>query len=157
MFKKIVAIAAALSLLVCSIGLVYADAQAELDKINAEKAELNKALQEGKKVESSLNKEIKNLESQIANKNVKIKELGASISATESQINEALAELDRLEADIAEQQTALNKRLRAMYMNGNTGVIDVILGSDSISELMGNMDKVQRIYESDQELLEGLE
>ena len=43
-----------------------------------------------------------------------------------------------------------------MYMNGNTGLVDVILGSESIGDMMGNMDKVQKIYESDKELLETL-
>ncbi len=155
--KKTIAILLSLTLLLGGVNVVYADAQAELDKINAEKAELNKALQQGKKVENGLNKEIKNLESQIANKTLQIQQLGANIAATEQQINQALAELDALEADIAAQQEALNTRLRAMYMNDNASVIDVILGSDSISDLMSNMDKMQRIYESDEELLKSLQ
>lgn len=155
--KKTIAILTSLVLLFGSVGVVYADAQSELDKINAEKTQLDKALKEGKKVENGLNKEIKNLESQIANKTWQIQQIGANIAATEEEINQALAELNALEADIASQQEALNTRLRAMYMNDNTGVVDVILGSDSVSDLMSNMDKVQRIYESDQELLESLQ
>lgn len=155
--KKIIAISTSLLLLFGSIGLVYADPQEELNRINAEKAELNKALQAGKQVENSLNKEIKGLESQIANRMLQIQQLGANIEGTEQEINRALAELNALEADIALQQESLNKRLRVMYMNGNTGVVDVILGSESISDMMSNMDKVQRIYEADKELLESLE
>ncbi|MCI8631474.1 MAG: peptidoglycan DD-metalloendopeptidase family protein [Firmicutes bacterium] len=67
-----------------------------------------------------------------------------------------MTQLDQVEADIAEQQKALGDRLAAMYMNGNVGFIDVVLGSSSISDLMTNIDRVQMVYEQDKEMLEDL-
>ena len=140
--------------------LAYADAesdaQAALDKIRGEQSELNSELSKGKKVESDLNKEIKALEGNIATLNLEISELGASINLTQERINNAVVQLDQVEADIAEQQKSLGDRLAAMYMNGNVGFIDVLLGSNSISDLMTNIDRVQMVYEQDKQMLEDL-
>lgn len=140
--------------------LAYADAesdaQAALDKIRGEQSELNSELSKGKKVESDLNKEIKALEGNIATLNLEISELGASINLTQERINNAMVQLDQVEADIAEQQKSLGDRLAAMYMNGNVGFIDVLLGSNSISDLMTNIDRVQMVYEQDKQMLEDL-
>lgn len=140
--------------------LAYADAesdaQAALDKIRGEQSELNSELSKGKKVESDLNKEIKALEGNIATLNLEISELGASINLTQERINNAVMQLDQVEADIAEQQKSLGDRLAAMYMNGNVGFIDVLLGSNSISDLMTNIDRVQMVYEQDKQMLEDL-
>ena len=162
MRKRITAFITALVMLFSMSSLfAYADnesdAQAALDEIRGEQSALNSELQKGKAVENDLNKEIKALEANIATLNLKISELGASINLTQEKINNAELQLNQVEADIAEQQKALGDRLAAMYMNGNVGFVEVVLGSSSISDLMTNLDRVQMVYEQDKEMLEELE
>lgn len=162
MRKRITAFITALVMLFSMSSLfVYADnesdAQAALDEIRGEQSALNSELQKGKAVENDLNKEIKALEANIATLNLEISELGASINLTQEKINNAELQLNQVEADIAEQQKALGDRLAAMYMNGNVGFVEVVLGSSSISDLMTNLDRVQMVYEQDKEMLEELE
>ncbi len=132
------------------------DAQAQLDKIRSDQASLKDELSKGKAVENGLNKEIRTLEGNIANLNLEIQGLSTSIALTEDKINDAMAELDRVEQEIAEQQQGLGERLAAMYMNGNVGFVDVLLGSSSISDLMTNLDRMQLVYEQDKQMLEDL-
>ncbi len=162
MRKRITAFITALVMLFSMSSLfAYADnesdAQAALDEIRGEQSVLNSELQKGKAVENDLNKEIKALEANIATLNLEISELGASINLTQEKINNAELQLNQVEADIAEQQKALGDRLAAMYMNGNVGFVEVVLGSSSISDLMTNLDRVQMVYEQDKEMLEELE
>ena len=162
MRKRITAFITALVMLFSMSSLfAYADnesdAQAALDEIRGEQSALNSELQKGKAVENDLNKEIKALEANIATLNLEISELGASINLTQEKINNAELQLNQVEADIAEQQKALGDRLAAMYMNGNVGFVEVVLGSSSISDLMTNLDRVQMVYEQDKEMLEELE
>ena len=162
MRKRITAFITALVMLFSMSSLfAYADnesdAQAALDEIRGEQSALNSELPKGKAVENDLNKEIKALEANIATLNLEISELGASINLTQEKINNAELQLNQVEADIAEQQKALGDRLAAMYMNGNVGFVEVVLGSSSISDLMTNLDRVQMVYEQDKEMLEELE
>ena len=44
-----------------------------------------------------------------------------------------------------------------MYKSGSVGFIDVLLDSSSFSEFLTNLDMVEMIYSSDQEVLAGLQ
>lgn len=136
-----------------SIGFGAKNAQSELDNIGSEIKDLQTQLKEGKKVESQLSKKITELQGKINLTQSEINELSGNIAATEGKIATAYAELDQLEREMAQQNEALNSRLRAMYKNGTVSYIDVLLGSTSITDLMTNIDRIQRIYESDKEVM----
>jgi murein DD-endopeptidase MepM/ murein hydrolase activator NlpD len=142
-----------------ALGVTYAanSSQDKLDDLNSEISNTNSQLKDGKKMESALNNQIKNLESKINSTQAEIDALGGDIEATKAKINEALVELENLEADMDTQNTNLNNRLRNMYKNGSVGFIDVLLGSTGITDLMTNMDRVQRVYDNDKEVLESLQ
>lgn len=152
-------ITALLSVTFFGLGNIYGD-EVNKDKLNQVNGEINQTqekLNEGKAIENKLNKEISSLENQINQTQNEIDALKGDISATESKIKEALNQLEQVEADMAVQSSRLSSRLRVMYKNGGVGALDVILGSNSISDFMTNMDMVQRIYESDKEVLAAME
>jgi murein DD-endopeptidase MepM/ murein hydrolase activator NlpD len=114
-------------------------------------------LKEGKKESSALASEIKALDNKIYEAEVEINALQGDINETKTEITQVLAELDEAQADVDSQNEDLNERLRAMYKSGDIGMLSVLLGSSTISEAMTNMDMVQRIYDSDTELLAQLQ
>ncbi len=126
--------------------------QALSDKENAEAQ-----LAEGKARIGQLTQEIKELDNKIYNAQVEINELNKEINNTKEQINQALERLAAKQDEVDIQNTHLNERLRAMYKNGNAGMFSVLLGSKSMSDLLTNMDMVQRIYDSDNTLLATLQ
>ncbi|MFV0516883.1 MAG: murein hydrolase activator EnvC family protein [Aminipila sp.] len=148
-------------LLVLSLGawsISYAGTtQDKLDDVNGQLSDVKQQLNEGKKLENNLNKEIQALENKINDSQAEINALSGNIAATQKKINDALAELDKLEKDMEVQNSNLNGRLRTMYKNGSVGFIDVLLGSTGISDLMTNMDRVQRIYDNDKDVMEELQ
>ncbi|MEG1585117.1 MAG: hypothetical protein RR361_08700, partial [Anaerovorax sp.] len=162
--KKILSFALIFTLVVSmvSFGVSYAATdtskqQQELDRVNQQREQLKNEINSGKQVVNNLNKEIKNLEGKIALTELEINQLNGSISTTEGKINDALAELEALQDDIDQQNEDLSRRLRAMYKNGSVGFLDVLLGSNGISDFMTNLDRVKRIYNSDKEVLKTLE
>ena len=141
-----------------------ADIDKEIDQKEAEKnqalndkKEAEAALAEGKARISQLTSEIKALDSKIYTAQVEINDLNKEINATKEEITAALERLAAKEEEVEIQNAALNQRLRAMYKNGNAGMFSVLLGSTSMSDLLTNMDMVERIYQSDQDLLSVLQ
>jgi murein DD-endopeptidase MepM/ murein hydrolase activator NlpD len=55
------------------------------------------------------------------------------------------------------QNTSLQKRLRTMYKNGDIGMVQILLGSDNITDFMTNMDMVQKIFNNDVDVLKEME
>lgn len=159
--KRILLFALTFALMVSllNFGFSYAAKtnQDDLSNVNNQISDAQKKLNEGKSVEIRLNKDISSLENQINQTQNEINNLNGNINATNEKINEALAQLAQVESEMAIQSQQLSSRLRIMYKNGGVGVLDVILGSNSISDFMTNMDMVQRIYESDKEVLKSME
>lgn len=61
--------------------------------------------------------------------------------------------IKKKQKEMAEQKENLNERLRVMYKNGSVGFVDVVLGSNSISELVSNIEIIKKIYKNDVRVL----
>lgn len=86
-----------------------------------------------------------------------IEAVKVDIANTQAEIEDMKADIAKKKAEIEEQNTALNNRLTAMYKNGNTGFVDVILNSEDVEDLLSNVGMVHKILESDQNLLKQLQ
>lgn len=133
---------------------VYAKTLSEIN--NQIQSEKNK-LSEGKKQENALSQEIQDLEKKIGQVENEVYALEDDIKETEGKIKTAEEELEVAKQKVSEQNENLNSRLRSMYKNGSVGFIDVILSSESISEFITNIEMVQIIHSSDQEVLKQLQ
>lgn len=129
----------------------------ELSDINADIAALEKALKEGKSNASALASQIKTIEGKIYQEQLRINKLTKNINDTKTKIADTLVELEILETEINAQNKNLNSRLRAMYKNGNIGMLSVLLGSKSMSDFLTNIEMAKRIYSSDTDLLEDMQ
>ncbi len=115
----------------------------ELSNIKGEKEEVTNQLAQTKKSIDELNEKVSVLNGEIAEANSKI-------SRTEADIKQK-------QEDMQKREDGLNERLRVMYKNGSIGYIDVLLGSNSISEFISNLEMIQRIYRNDMEVLKTLQ
>ncbi|MDR0570824.1 MAG: peptidoglycan DD-metalloendopeptidase family protein [Clostridiales Family XIII bacterium] len=129
------------------------DLKAARDKISKTKAEIKVTKQK----ETELGNRIAELNKNIKQKEDEIKRLETEIARTRESIQVVEGELAAALADIETQNEDLDARLRAMYMNGEMGVLDIILTSADISEFMATLDIVKKIHESDVKLLESME
>ena len=133
------------------------ETKGKLNDVQSDLEDAQGALAEGKAKSKELSGKITSLENQIYMTNAEIEQLKANINETKLEISDKLEELERAQKDVDNQNSALNNRLRAMYKNGDVGMLSVLFGSTTISELLTNIEMVKRIYDSDAALLESIE
>ena len=131
--------------------------QQDYDKLRSNIIKSERELSEGQKQARQLQSEISNYETQIYDTQVEINVLKEELNATKDRVTKVLAELDDIQNKITEQNDALWNRLRVMYMQGDAGMISILLGSSSMTELLTNVEMMKRITESDSDLIESLE
>lgn len=129
----------------------------QLNQTNQQKNQVQQELNQSKKDLEEISAEVNALEQKIYKANAEINQLNAEINETKEEIVKGLEELEQLKKDIEKQNNDLNARLRSMYKNGDVGMLSVIFGSSSMSDVMTNMDMVQRIYNADAELLASIQ
>ena len=137
------------------------------EQIDDKKDDLSGVKEEQKEVQNELAKvadDIKVLQANVDQINAQIGQTTQEISNTEAKIDDKKAEIRAKKAEIKKkqkeiqkQEEGLNERLVVMYKNGSVGFMDVLMGSNSISEFVSNVEMIQKIYENDVEILKILE
>jgi murein DD-endopeptidase MepM/ murein hydrolase activator NlpD len=158
--RKMIAFFVALTLVLSGMTFAVSYASTEQDKLGDVNNKLDKTQQQlaaGKKKATELNNQIKALDSKIQTQQKEIAELQQDMNTTSKRINAAQKTLDETKAAMQEQNANLDKRLRAMYKNGDVGLVEILLGSQNIADFMTNMDMVQKIFDNDIELLKYIE
>ncbi|MDD3350092.1 MAG: peptidoglycan DD-metalloendopeptidase family protein, partial [Eubacteriales bacterium] len=145
------------ALISSGFGYAAADSKEKLDELNAQIQKIEKELKEGKTKEKTLNSQISKLDKLITAAEGEIKNLSGKISTTSEKIDQVQGDLEQKKEEINKQNEEMNLRLRAMYKNGDVGIVEILLGSNSITDFMTNLDMAQRIFDNDVEVLETLE
>ena len=115
--------------------------------------EKKKQLKEVQSQKDDISGELDEMKAKIRKSQNTLDSLSSQIDKKQEQIDEAETALQKTKAKIEERNEGLNKRLRAMYKSGTIGYVDVILGSNSVEELVTNVDMVQKIFSNDQTIL----
>lgn len=148
----------ALTASVVTLGVTYAgNEQQQLNDVNDKLSLTQSQLNAGRKKEKQLDSQITQLEKQINAAQDEIDQINGNIGKTEQQIEVAKQNLEVAEQDLQNQNESLQERLRAMYKNGDVSMIQILLGSDNITDFMSNMDMVQKIFENDTDVLKTLQ
>ena len=119
------------------------------DQINQKEGELDDIQQQQAQAESDLTL----IKKEINAAQLKLDNINSSISATAKEIEDTQIAIEQKEADIASQQENLDARLVVMYKNGSVGFLDVLMGSNSISEFVSNVEMIQKVYQNDMDVL----
>lgn len=100
--------------------------------------------------------ELKELEKNIKAKITDVENLNESLDTKEQEYAIAESKLAETKKKMIVREDGLNDRLRVMYKNGSVGFLDVLLGSNSISEFISNVEMLKKIYENDMQILKTL-
>ena len=106
---------------------------------------------------SDTQQEVDNLNSQISNYQSQINELDTKINDLNTQIEQSQKKLDEAQAKYDENKKLAEERLVVMQESGETSYLDLILSSDSITDLISGYYLASELAEADTELLDGLE
>ena len=107
-----------------------------------------------------LNEELNVLDAQLEESNGKIAEIEKQIKPLEKELKslqkqykKAQNKYDSLNKDFEKTYSAYCLRLRAMYVSGQTSVLEALLSSDDISTFINRLEMIRAVARSDTQLL----
>ena len=128
----------------------------QLEQLQQQRSGLTTELRENESQRRDVSTELTKIGNAIADTQNEISSLKSQIQETEQGIVYAQEELDLAVRTIQGKNDLLAARLDAMYRNGNVAYAEVLMNSRDFSELMSNLDMVQKIVQHDVELLQFL-
>lgn len=109
-----------------------------------------------KKVES-LEVEIEKLDSQIEDAMADLDEVNKKITDSKDAIVKTEGEIDTIQKSINEEQKIFGERMEALYINGSTSYVDVLLEAESFSDFISKIDTVKTLIEYDTQIMKDLD
>lgn len=95
---------------------------------------------------------IENLDNQIENVMSQTEKNKNEIKKTTDEIKAAESDLKKSQLDIEKEQQLFAKRIRAIYINGQSGYIDVILQSKGFGDFISRVENVKSIMDMDKKI-----
>ena len=123
---------------------------ANVDELKDNLSDVSKQQDEVERDLASVAKKITALQAQYDATNAKV-------NATQKDIDQTKKAIRKKQEELTEREENLNARLVVMYKNGSIGFVDVLLGSNSITEFVSNIETIQKIYQNDAHILEVLQ
>lgn len=156
MFRKCVAV---ILLIITIIGIFPANAGGSIADLRYKQKQIEQQIKDIRKKAEELKGEKKSIEAEIQILDSELRALTLETEKQEVQkqeLNMRIAESEQiaeLTDEIDKNNMLLEQRLRAMYMNGTGGYLEVILNAENLIDALTRMDLIQLIVKSDVELL----
>ena len=125
------------------------DLQGQIDEEEAYQAELSEQISLYQQQIALMDEQIGALEDQIEEKNAEIETLQTDIASLDEEIAAKQVEID-------ETYALFKERMVALYQAGETSSLAMLLSSDSFADFVTNVQLMQAVSESDQQLVEKL-
>jgi peptidoglycan DL-endopeptidase CwlO len=134
-------------------------------KADEEKERLHQQLQQQKSEAKSvttemdgLKKEVEVLDKDIKDKNDMLTRTQNDIHVTEEEIQAKLKNIEELEKKIEARTEILKKRMSTLQTGDKANlVVDVLLNSESISDMFQRMDSLSLLFKSDEDIMKQLD
>lgn len=159
-FKKLSTIVTAILLCMAMVWQVSAsqlsDLQDQYDKLDGQISGLQNEINNLKNNQKNQEAAKKKVDQQIAAVREQVRILEDRIAALNQEISLAEQEIAAKEKEIADSEELLRQRLKAQYMTPDSNVLTTVLGCNSYSEMLRQVDNMVRIAKSDNELIDEL-
>ncbi|MDW8802152.1 NlpC/P60 family protein [Clostridium sp. A1-XYC3] len=100
-----------------------------------------------------LERSIENLDNQIEGVMDKIDQNKNQILTKEKDIKSSENELKAAETELNKQRELFSKRMRAIYINGSSGYLDMLLDSKGLGDFVSKVDMAKRIISFDNKVI----
>lgn len=158
--KKIAVLAAAAALTLGTVFSSYAtskaieDAKKKVSSMEEEKKKVESTLKELEGKKSDTAAYVKELDRNLSALAGELTKLEGDISQKEEQIEEAKVELETAKITENRQYEDMKLRIQYMYENGQTGLLESMMQSESIAELLNRTEYASQITSYDRKMLE---
>ena len=154
---EIVGIIVALVLIVQTMPVLALTEQEELerekDKINDQLEDAIKKQEEIEKQKSSTMKSVEDLIAKISNAESEVDVLESKVSNLQAEIKLKEKDIQQKQKEYTKQEQLLDARLIAMYENGETSYLDVLLTASSMTDFLAKYYAASELVEYDKELI----
>ena len=132
------------------------DALQKIDSIKSDINTVEKKIDELKNARSNLQTYINQLDRQVNSLAAQISDLEDKIEEKQAEIEQKQAELEEAEAESEEQYDLMKKRIQYMYEQGSQSVLELLLESESVAEMMNRAEYAVQMSAYDRQMMEEL-
>ncbi|MBQ2944539.1 MAG: peptidoglycan DD-metalloendopeptidase family protein [Ruminococcus sp.] len=161
MTKRILSALLAVIIVLSAVATASADTLSDLkneqSRLEQEAAEYEAIIAEKEGQIAEQEEYVNTIALKVANINDQIYVNREKIAAYDAEISVQEAEKDRLNAKAEENMNILRKRLRAIYMAGDTSALEIILGASDFSDFVDKMQLVESLSDYDAKLIDEIE
>lgn len=136
----------------------------EASSLSDKKKNINSSIESTKDKIETVDSEIKvtqadldKLDKKVLESQAKLDKIKEKLAKVEAQLEASEVKLEETQKEKEEKYEIFKKRLRVMYEYGDMAYVDVLLGSNSVADLVTRMEYVNTIAKSDRELVDELE
>ncbi len=159
MYKRKWIIIASICLILSSLCIcVYAEditgLQEQSNELTGQLSESNNRLKVVQDEISSNMQELQDLDTEIAQSQEELTKINQDVDTLMTQIQENEEKLDKVQSEVDKMQSLVDARVIAMYETPKLQYLEILLTSESFTEMLGNYYNLKDLIEYDSELLE---
>ncbi|MEW9095399.1 MAG: NlpC/P60 family protein [Clostridiaceae bacterium] len=123
--------------------------QTQREQLEVEKNNLKKAQEKRFEIEQK----IENLDVQIEDTMDKIDKNKKQMNKIQENIKVTEEELKQAKEEFKKEQELFSKRIRAIYINGTSGYLEILFESDGFSDFISRVENIKSIIELDKKIM----
>lgn len=159
MYKRKWIIIASICLILSSLCIcVYAEditgLQEQSNELTGQLSESNNRLKVVQDEISSNMQELQDLDTEIAQSQEELTKINQDVDTLMTQIQENEEKLNKVQSEVDKMQSLVDARVIAMYETPKLQYLEILLTSESFTEMLGNYYNLKDLIEYDSELLE---
>lgn len=157
MMRKVIAILIAMVLVlgmtVPAMAVGVDDKKEELEAVEQDMLSTQDALEDVELKQQDVSIQLEKLDKQLEQKQAELDKANADLDETKKQLEETEKALEQAIKEAEHQQQLLDSRVRAMYMNDQCSILEMILSAQSVSDLIMRVEMAAKITQCDNDLL----
>ena len=130
------------------------NAKGKISSLEEEKKKTEAAIKELETLKSDTEKFVRSLDAQLDSLDSELSRLENDISAKTKSIEETGVRLEEAGETERQQYESMKLRIKYMYEKGDSSFLDLLLQSESMSELLNRTEYIQKISEYDRKMLD---
>lgn len=130
------------------------DAKKKVSSLEEEKKKVEESLKGLESLKSDAAAYVKKLDGSLSELNAEMDALAVQITDKEGEIEKTQAELEAAKETERQQYAAMKLRIKYMYERGNTNMLDLLLKSEDLMQLMNRAEYIRKISEYDKKKMD---
>ncbi|MBU5484279.1 C40 family peptidase [Clostridium sp. MSJ-11] len=126
--------------------------QTQREQLEADKSNLKKAQEKRFEIEQK----IENLDVQIEDTMHEIDKNKKQMDKVQENIKVTEEELKQTEEELKNEKEIFSKRMRAIYINGTDGYLEILFESNGFSDFISRVENIKSIIELDKKIMENI-